>query len=566
MNIAPDSYKMEELAALAEWSKNVFTFAWEALGMKPAEPVDELRGVVISYQDAFGVTRTTRLFDADGNLLYHDLNFYKRHMFKNQSRDDFLKLGGNYFTWQQTVKLEAYNRALATFGRDSYDVTRRRISTRSGHGVGKTATTSIISLHFLLCFFGAQIGMTANTDQQVTDIFMKEFYKWKERLPKTYRDLIVQTGDHIRIAEEKDWFLRAQVARAEKPEALAGLHGDYVLLIIDESSGIADTVFSVMEGSLTGENYIVVEDSNPTRTEGDFYEHQKAGSGYTKLHFSSEDSPIVKPSWLKEQEDKDPAGKNSDHYRIRAKGEFASTNEMNDKGYMPLFANATLLFEPEVGQIMHHALIGVDPSGSGKDKTMAMLRDNVYMKLALEEATSNPKDGARKIETIRDAYQCSSNDIGIDAFGEGAKWVAEIQTKINESVNALLTDKPREGTEAEFVTFRDELAWKFRTWVLNGGIIITNQQKKWLDVLSKIKYKRVRPGRIQLQPKVDFKKEYGFSPDLFDAAIYTFFRDQPSAPVILNKNELERQEMEAWKMRAGAGQTVLSQESNMSSI
>lgn len=555
----------KEFEVLKTWAKDVFLFGREALNMSPAEPLDELRGVPITYQDAYGVTRTTKLFDADGNLLYHDLNFYKRHMFKNQSREEFKRYNGNYFTWQQTVKLEAYNRGLATFGRDSYDATRRRISTRSGHGVGKTGTTAVIAIHFLLCFFGAQIGMTANTDQQIGDIFMKEFYKWKARLPVTYRDLIVQTGDHIRIGEEKDWFLRAQVARPEKPEALAGLHGEFVLLLLDEASAIADAVINVMEGSLTGENYIVIEDSNPTRTEGAFFEHQKQGSLYSKLHFNSEDSPIVKPSWLKEQADKDPGGTNSDHYRIRVKGEFAATNEMNDKGLMPLFANATLLFEPEVGQIMHHALIGVDPAGSGKDKTMIMLRDNVYMKLALEEATSNPKDGSRKVETIRDAYQCSSNDIGIDAFGEGAKWVGEIQTKMGENVNALLTDKPRPGTETEFVTFRDELAWKFRTWVMNGGIVITNNQKKWVDVLSKIKYKRVRPGRIQLQPKVDFKKEYGFSPDLFDAAIYTFFKDQPSAPVVLTKNEYERQEMEAWKMRANQP-SVMTSETDMSSM
>lgn len=555
----------KDFEVLKTWAKDVFLFGREALNMQPAEPVDELRGVPIAYQDAYGVTRTTKLFDADGNLIYHDLNFYKSHMFKNQTREAFKKYNGTCFTWQQTVKLEAYNRALGTFGKDSYDATKRRISSRSGHGVGKTATTAVIAIHFLLCFFGAQVGMTANTEQQINDIFMKEFYKWKSKLPKTYSDMIVQTGDHIKIGEDKDWFLRAQVARPEKPEALAGLHGAFVLLLLDEASGIADTVISTMEGSLTGEDWVVIEDSNPTRTEGAFFDHQKQGSLYSKLHFNSEDSPIVKESWLKDQENKEPGGKQSDHYRIRVRGEFASTNEMNDKGYMPLFANATILFEPEVGQIMHHALIGVDPAGSGKDKTMITLRDNVYMKLALEESTSNPKDGARKVETIRDAYQCSSNDIGIDAFGEGAKWVGEIQTKMGENVAALLTDKPRPGTEHEFVTFKDELAWKFRTWVMNGGIIITNNQKKWVDVLGKIKYKRVRPGRIQLQPKIDFKKEYGFSPDLFDAAIYTFFKDQPSQKVVLNKNDLERQEMEAWKMKANQP-TSITIDTDMSSM
>ena len=539
----------QELETLRLWAKDVFIYAEDTLGIKPAEPLNELLGVKIPYTDSFGVRREALLFDLDGRLVYHDLSFYTADMFQNQSKRDFKVYNGTRFTWQQTITLEAYNRAINTFGKDSFDGIKRWITVRSGHGTGKTATMSIIALHFLWCFFGAQIGMTANTDQQVNDIFMKEFYVWKSKLPDNMKASIVQTDDHIRMEAEKDWFLRAQVARAEKPEALAGLHGKYILILVDEASGVPNKVYEVMKGALTGDNFIVMYYSNPTRTEGEFFDSHKAGSPFTKLHFSSLESPIVKDGYCERWEEE--YGVNSDEYRIRVKGEFASTAEMDDKGWIPLFANVTVHFEEENNQKINGAVIGVDPSGSGKDHSTIVVRDNIYMKLVLREQTSSPKDGARKVETIRDAYNCSSNDIGLDAFGLGAKWVAEIGTKIGESVNALLLDKPREETKDKYATFNAELAWKFREWCANGGIIITNNKKEWLREMSKVKYKRDGQSRIMIQPKVEYKKENGFSPDRFDAGKYTFFRDEPTRKVILTKNELEKQEMEEFVRKAG---------------
>ena len=557
----PQDDWLTDLRHLEEWGRDVFLFAEEAMNVLPAEPIDSLRGKEIPYTDVHGVKRVAKLFDNEGRLTHWDLKFYTIDMFKNQDRAGFKLYHGSHFTWQQTVILTAYNRALATFGKDSYDLAARWISTRSGHGIGKTGTMSVIALHFLFCYPGAQIGMTANTEQQVEDIFMKEVGVWCMKLPQFMQDNIEITTDHIRVVDTDDWFLRAQVARPEKPEALAGLHGPYVLILVDEASGVADKVLEVMKGALTGESFIVMYYSNPTRNEGEFYESHKPAAKFVQLHFTSRESPIVKTGYVEKMEEDypSPPGSRSDQVLIRVDGEFAGVNEMDDKGWIPLFANVRILFEGEHGQIINGAIIGVDPAGAGKDRSVVHIRDTIYLKEVLSEATSQEKDLARKIETIRDGYGCKSSDIGIDAFGIGAKVVANINTKIGESVNALLTDKPREGTEHEFVSFRDELAWKLRNWLLNGGIIITNNPQAWLKEFGKIKYKRVRPGRIQLQSKVEFKKENNFSPDRFDAAIYTFFKEEPTRQVILTKNEMEASEaMEFMKRAQSTGGTPKS--------
>ena len=535
------------LAQLEEWSTDVFLYADEALHMKASEPIDELRGKPITYRDSLGRERTTILFDNDGRLVYPDLSFYTMDMFKMQERGRFKQYKGCRFTWQQTIELEAYNRAINTFNKDSFDPTKRKITIRSGHGIGKTSFLAVISLHFLTCFFGAQIGVTANTEDQLKDIFLKEVSKWRSKLPDFLKDNLEVLDDAVRVKGEKDWFLRARVARPEKPEALAGLHGEFILIIADEASAVHGNVFEVMKGALTGENYIVIYTSNPTRTEGEFYESHKPSATFTKLHFTTRQSPIVKEGYINEMEE--TYGVDSDEVKIRVDGEFAGVAEMDDKGWIPLFGNMTVLFEPESHQIINRAIIGVDPAGRGRDRSIIHVRDTVYLKEVLNEKTSSEPDLARKIETIRDVYNCSSNDIGIEAFGIGARVVANVNTKAGENVTAVLTDKPREEVKDKYHTYRSELGWLFREWVRTGGIIITNKQKEWLREIEKMKYKRDPQGRIMLMPKELFKKEYGFSPDRFDASCMTFFKNEPTMPVHLTKAQLETKETAEWIAR-----------------
>lgn len=544
MHMTDQEIIQKNLEEIEKWGINPFYYAKENLNLKPSEPRDELRGKVFRYKDGMGIERTTVLFDQNGDLVFPDLTIYKQEMFKNQKPHEFKRYRGTRFTWQQTIIMEAYRRAIETFNKDSYDISKRFITIRSGHGIGKTSALSIIAQHFLLSFMGSQVGVTANTEDQLKDIFLKEFYLWAKRLPEHLSANLEQLDDFVRVAGEKDWFLRARVSRKEKPEALAGLHAEYVLIIVDEASGIPDQIYEVMKGALTGENFIVLYISNPTRTIGEFYESHKPGSEFTRLHFNSRQSPIVKPGYIEKMEADYPSIGDipSDEVLIRVDGEFPSTSEMNDKGWIPLFANVQIRFEPERGQIIRQPIIAVDPAGMGRDTSSCGVRDTVYLKEVFNEKESMPKPLARKIEAVRDAYDSKSYDIFIDGFGIGAQVAVEVNTKMGEAVNALLVDKAREETKHLYKNLNAELAWKFREWVARGGIIITNNPKAWLKELEKIVYRRDSQGRIELMPKPEFKKEHGFSPDRFDMAKMTFAKDNPTVSPIISAADKEAME------------------------
>lgn len=533
------------LREIEKWGKDYFYFAENILGMIPSEPLDELRGKVLDVT-VNGRKRQVMLFDRDGRLVHPNLRIYKKKHFKHQDKKDFKEYyGGKAYTWQQTVILTAYNRAIATFDKDSYDIRERFISVVSGHGIGKTATLANISLHFLLSYMGSQAAATANTEQQIKDVFLKEFAIWRRKLPEYLQPNVVQNDDRIVIAGDKDWFLKAVVARPEKPESIAGIHSQVaVLFIFDEASAIHNKIFEVAKGALTGDNFICLYISNGTRAEGEFYESHKVGSGFTSLQFSSRESPIVKDGFIEKMENDYPShgDQDSDEVRIRVNGEFPSTTEMDDKGWVPLFANVTLRFEAENLQKFGQCILSLDPAGEGKDTSSCGVRDSIYLKEVFNEKISEPKPLARKVETVMDVYHVNANDVAIDGFGEGAKVIAEINTKMGESVNAVMTDKAREESKDRFKNFNAELAWRFREWVLKGGIIITNNPKKWENELSKIKYRRTGTGQIELMGKKEFKKEFGFSPDRFDMAKYSFFKENAYVPPVLSKEQLEARE------------------------
>ena len=119
----------------------------------------------------------------------------------------------------------------------------RRISVRSGHGVGKSCCLAWIVLWFLFCYPEAQVPCTAPTSEQMYDVLWKEIAKWMKKMPEHVAEQFDWTSSYIRMRENPEtWFARARTARKEAPEALAGIHGDYVLFVVDKFAGATNLI------------------------------------------------------------------------------------------------------------------------------------------------------------------------------------------------------------------------------------------------------------------------------------------------------------------------------------
>jgi hypothetical protein len=374
----------------------------------------------------------------------------------------------------------------------------------------------MLILWYLFCYKDAQVPCTAPTSDQIHDILWKEVAKWLNLMPKPVREKYEWTNGYIRITESPEtWFARAKTARKENPEALAGVHGDFVMYIVDEASGVPEEIFNTAEGALTGDNVLVILISNPTRLIGYFYDsHHKDKESWQTLGFSSIDSPLVDKEYVSRIISKH--GEDSDEYKIRVLGEFPREDTMDDKGYIALFSENDIKIS-DTEEFIGERRLGIDPSGEGDDKTVWVIRDNFKAKIVAVEKVSNASSIAQKTMTLMQHYQVKGEHTYIDNFGAGAN-VAQELALAGIRVKAInVGDKPSD--EEMFLNRRAEASWRVKQWFRKGGELVDH--KGWDEILT-IRYRKELSGKMKIMGKLEMKKEGIKSPDHYDALMMTF--------------------------------------------
>src|SRR5690554_5956791 len=213
--------------------------------------------------------------------------------------------------WQEKV--------LRDFGRGE-----RGIAIRACHGPGKTAVASWLVLLMLLTRLPQKTVATAPTSAQLNGALVPEVKMWFSKLPPVLQELfdVKASGIYLRAAPSESYF-EARTSRAESPEALQGIHSDYVLLIGDEASGIPEPVYEASIGSMSSEEAITLLIGNPVRTSGFFYDtFHKPGvrERWFTVKVAHYDSTRVSPEFVEDVRRR--YGEDSDAFRVRCLGEF----------------------------------------------------------------------------------------------------------------------------------------------------------------------------------------------------------------------------------------------------
>ena len=429
--------------------------------------------------------------------------------------EEFIR--GKHITWQQTEILQAVERALR-------NESPKRISVVTGHGIGKTAVLCWLTHWFLFTRFNAQIGCTAPTSDLLFDVVWKEMAVWHQKLPealfnnKPIKSYFEWTTTHYKITTApQTWWARARTARKESPEAFAGLHGDSVMLLADEASGVPDEIYRTGEGSLTNKDVLVILTSNGTRLEGFYYDtHHEDKASWQCLSFDSRQSPIVEPGYAERILAK--YGEDSDEARYMVYGQFPKEGGVLEGGWMPLLSEADLRFVLDIGN-WRQPRLGVDPAGEGANKSSHILRDNFKAKVAALEAKSTPKSVAERCLTLATHFNVNPWNITVDNFGEGANVSQEVALATHQRIQAInVGDKADD--EERYSNKRSENFWRMREWIIKGGQLI-GKLEGWKDLLT-IYYKRNLRGKIQIMSKDEMSKKGWESPDVADGLSLTF--------------------------------------------
>lgn len=238
-------------------------------------------------------------------------------------------------------------------------------SVRSGHGVGKSTVEAWVVIWFMVTRPFPKIPCTAPTQHQLFDILWAEVSKWL-RHNKALADEIVWTKEKVYMkGYPEEWFAVARTA--SKPDALQGFHADDVLYIIDEASGVDDSIFEPVLGALSTPGAKLLMCGNPTQLSGFFYEsHNKNRSSYAVFHIDGRKSSRVSQDFV--QTIIRMYGEDSDVFRVRVAGDFP-LQEDDIFIPLPLVENSimTEYFPRKKPDSIH---IGCDVARFGDDRTV----------------------------------------------------------------------------------------------------------------------------------------------------------------------------------------------------
>ena len=155
---------------------------------------------------------------------------------------------------------------------DAIGAGERRISVRSGHGVGKSSCAASIILWYLLTKYPAKVVVTAPTASQLYDALFAEVKRRLKEMPPAIGKLLEATSDRIVLkSSPTEAFCSARTSSKERPESLAGVHSEHVLLISDGGSSSPEESYDTAAGSKSGYNATSLLLGHPTRTGGFFY-------------------------------------------------------------------------------------------------------------------------------------------------------------------------------------------------------------------------------------------------------------------------------------------------------
>jgi len=421
-----------------------------------------------------------------------------------------------------------------------------KVSVRSGHGIGKSASAAWAISWFVETHDFAKVPCTAPTARQLRDILWGELSKWRRKADELSQqrrhpvgmwltNLFRLINDSLVDPGAREWGAFARTAKKENPEALQGFHATNLLYVVDEASGVVEEVFEAAQGALSSPGARVLMLGNPTRNSGTFAASHKHNRGeYTALHFRSQDSPLVDPGYRERLIRQ--WGEDSNVVRVRADGEFP--RQEDDVLISLEWTEPCTQREPSSGDGKRR--LGVDVARMGADRTALVLRQGRVVDQIKVLSKLETMQTVGTIVSLVDSWQV--DEICVDVIGLGAgvyDRLAELKRQhylacpivaVNVANKAPLVQHP---SDAKPRLLRDYLWLEMARWLREDQPVFCADDRGACEdlagELASVGYSLESHGLLVVEDKDHMRKRLGQSPDLADALGTTFCPQQRGA-------------------------------------
>jgi hypothetical protein len=418
-----------------------------------------------------------------------------------------------------------------------------RIGIVSARGCGKTAMLALMGTWFTTVFPEAKTVITSPSKPQLMSCALPEYRLWLSR--SLLWDFYESTTARIYLKEDrsKNSFIDARTASKDNPEAMSGLHGESLLIEIDEGSRVPDEIYRSLDNTLTGINNKIIVTGNGTRNSGAFHDIFHSDNHLWKtFSFDSKDSPFT--SDAKYDQAKRKYGFDSNIFRADFRGLFVKAEA---DAFIGMDAVLKAM-DREVTVTKDDVIeIGLDPAREGDDLTVLVWRQGNKVHLPIyREKTTGPD-----VENM--VYDL------VDHIREKTGYTGKINVKVDSTgLGGPICDYLELDREHDIVVFPVNFAGGGDDRYANMPTRIWGAIKDRIDHLSLpsedehkedpealISIDRFREelsirkadydtGKTRLQPKSKYKLDIGHSPDFADALGLCLFTAKNPRTILKN--------------------------------
>jgi len=395
-----------------------------------------------------------------------------------------------------------------------------RVAIRSGHGIGKTAWLARRIIWWGMTRHPWKIGVTAPSSSQMFDALWSELAKWHSKMPEGLKDRFIWTTERFEWADNPNvCYAVAKTARRETPEALAGLHSENMLFIIDEAPGVDDVIFETARGAMSTVGAKTIMTGNPTRLSGYFYDaFHKSRQHWAVMKVACTESS--RTNWAEIEQWKEEYGEDSNFFRVRALGEFPTAE---DGVIIPMYL-VEAAAEREVAQVPSEEIWGLDVSGAGADLcALAKRRGNIMPEAVKTWRSDDTMVTVGKVVAEYNAATVKPTLVCVDSNGIGAG-VAHRLSEQGIPVQCINVSESHSSND-RYLRLRDEMWERAREWFYGRDVKIANDAQ-FMGEISRVKWGLTSNGKMKAMSKYDMKlappRGLGKSPDRSEAFCFTF--------------------------------------------
>lgn len=415
----------------------------------------------------------------------------------------------------------------------------------SGRGPGKSAKFGMVAHWHMSTRIGSTTIVTANTESQLRSRTFPEYAVWFGAAinahwfaPETMRivpapwllELVRKLPEEGGLGvDPKYWFCQGQTWSEDNPNAFAGVHNPYGLLLqMDEAAGIASEIWNVSEGFFTEQNpyRFWMAASQMRNRQGRFFDlfnDPQMGDGWDLRTLTTRGMEGVDQGVVEDQIKR--YGQDSDFVRVEIDGLPPRTSEDQFIPWDAVRAAQQNALAQDYGEPL---ILGVDPAPRGK--TAWRFRQGRNARDCCGAATfghwlslDNVQLAAKVVE-LNDKF--NPDAICIDfGMGTGVIDILKRNNRLRHKLHEVKFGSSPTVKDGEFATHAAELWGKVRDW-LPGAMIekddgskgtlsfqLTNRGWKWSG--------REENKKI-LETKEDMQSRGVKSPDDGDALACTF--------------------------------------------